>query len=78
YDDWIDALDELNIDGSFYANRHREFSENLAWDFINPGPSKEYLINEYKRSLNAETTEDCRLGCKACGIDDCAMWGVFN
>ena len=78
YDDWIDALDELNIDGSFYANRHREFTENLPWDFINPGPSKEYLINEYKKSLNAETTEDCRLGCKACGIDDCAMWGVFN
>lgn len=78
YDNWIDALDELNMDGSFYANRHREFSENLPWDFINPGPSKEYLMNEYKKSLNAETTEDCRLGCKACGIDDCAMWGVFN
>lgn len=78
YNEWVDALDELNIDGSFYANRHREFDENLAWDFINPGPSKEYLLNEYKKSLNAETTEDCRLGCKACGINDCAMWGVFN
>jgi radical SAM family uncharacterized protein len=78
YNEWLEALDELDMDGSFYANRHREFSENLPWDFINPGPSKEYLMKEYKKSLNAETTEDCRLGCKACGIDDCAMWGVFN
>ncbi|MDY0234679.1 MAG: TIGR03960 family B12-binding radical SAM protein [Gudongella sp.] len=78
YNDWIEALSETNIDGSFYANRNREFSEILPWDFINPGPSKEYLIKEYKKSINEEITEDCRLGCNACGIDDCAMWGVFN
>lgn len=78
YNAWLEALEDSKVDGSFYANRHRDFSENLPWDFINPGPSKEYLINEYKKSLQAETTEDCRLGCKACGIDACAMWGVFN
>lgn len=78
YEKWIETLDELGMDGGFYANRHRDFTEILPWDFINPGPSKEYLLREYKKSLEGETTKDCRESCKACGINDCAMWGVFN
>jgi len=78
YETWLEAMDELGIDGSFYANRNREFSENLPWDFINPGPSKKYLQNEYTKAIKGETTRDCRLGCTGCGIQDCAMWGVFN
>lgn len=75
---WLESMDELGIDGSFYANRNRDFSENLPWDFINPGPSKKYLQNEYTKAIKGEVTRDCRLGCTGCGIKDCAMWGVFN
>ncbi|MGM0395479.1 MAG: TIGR03960 family B12-binding radical SAM protein [Bacillota bacterium] len=78
YDIWMEAMEELGLKGSFYANRSRQFSENLPWDFINPGPSKRYLQNEYTKAMKGETTRDCRLGCTGCGIDDCAMWGVFN
>lgn len=78
YEKWIETLDELGIDGDFYATRHRELEEVLPWDFIDIGVSKDYLIKEYKKSLNEETTKDCREQCRGCGIKDCLMRGVFN
>ena len=78
YETYLNVMDEIGIDGGFYANRNRQFDENLPWDFLNPGPTKKYLISEYTKSLKGETTSDCRLGCTGCGIKDCAMWGVFN
>lgn len=78
YNLWIEALNESNVDGDFYGRRVRHFDEVLPWDFINPGVTKEYLQKEYVRSLSGTTTSDCRLGCRNCGIEDCAMRGVFN
>jgi radical SAM family uncharacterized protein len=75
YDTWIETLKELNIDGDFYALRNRSLEENLPWDFINPGVSKEYLMREYKRSLEEQTTPDCRQQCRGCGIKGCTMTG---
>lgn len=77
YDKWIEALDELDIDGDFYALRERSVDEVFPWDFINPGVSKEYLIKEYRKSLEGETTADCRIQCRACGIKDCTMRGEY-
>ncbi|MFA5576219.1 MAG: TIGR03960 family B12-binding radical SAM protein [Tissierellaceae bacterium] len=76
YEAWIEAMEELNIDGDFYALRNRDLDEILPWDFIDPGVSKEYLKREYNKSLEEKITDDCRLGCKACGIKDCSMRGV--
>ncbi len=78
YDTWIEALKEVDIDGDFYATRQREIDEVLPWDFIDPGVSKKYLAKEYKKAILGETTRDCRLGCMACGIQDCSMRGKFN
>lgn len=75
YDLWLEAMDETGIDGDFYALRHRNFDEVFPWDFIDPLVSKDFLIKEYKKSLNNELTEDCRLECNGCGIKDCVMWG---
>lgn len=75
YDKWIEAMEELNIDGDFYAARTRDLDEVLPWDFIDPLVTKEYLIREYKRSLEEKTTKDCRHGCRGCGIVDCVMRG---
>lgn len=77
YDKWLEALDETGIDAAFYANRVRNLDEVLPWDFIDLGVSKDYLIREYKKSLEAVVTDDCRQNCNACGIEDCAMLGVF-
>ena len=78
YQNWIDTMEELDIDGDFYALRNRPLDEVLPWDFISPGVSKDYLIKEYKKSLEEQTTGDCRAQCRGCGISDCAMWGVKN
>lgn len=78
FDLWMETFQEENIDGDFYALRVRELDEVLPWDFIDPGISKKYLIKEYKKSIAAQITDDCRLGCLVCGIKDCSMRGVFN
>jgi len=75
YDDWILSLEELGLSGDFYALRDRQLDEVLPWDFIKPGVSKDYLIKEYKNSLEEQTTSDCRTQCRGCGITDCSMIG---
>lgn len=68
WDGWVKAFEECNIDPEFYAYRQRELDENLPWDFVDVGVSKEYLISEYKKAGQAALTQDCRLGCTGCGI----------
>jgi len=77
FEKWIQALEETNIDGYYYANRKRDMDEILPWDFIDLNVSKDYLINEYKKSMEGIITDDCRLNCNACGFDNCSMWGAF-
>ncbi|MDO5301035.1 MAG: TIGR03960 family B12-binding radical SAM protein [Tissierellia bacterium] len=75
---WEEALREEGLDGDFYANRERPFEELLPWDMMDIGVSKNYLWREYQKSLAAETTKDCRLGCNGCGIENCSMWREFH
>lgn len=78
YGSWLEAMEEVNIDGHFYANRDRSLEEVLPWDFIKPGVSKDYLAREYKNSLEEKTTPDCREQCRGCGIVNCTMLGGGN
>ncbi len=78
YSLWLEALEEAQVDGFFYANRERDLDEILPWDFIDIGVEKQFLAKEYKNSLQAKVTKDCRITCRACGIVDCSMRGVFN
>lgn len=55
------------LDPSFFANRTRKKDEILPWDFIDTGVTKEFLWNEYEKSLRGEVTPDCRGGCEFCG-----------
>lgn len=68
YDKWMEAFQECGVDPDFYVYRKRSTEENLPWDFINIGISKNFLIRELQRAEKAELTPDCRLGCKGCGI----------
>ncbi len=69
YDRWLAAMKAAGIDGAFYSQRKREFSEILPWDFIDIGVTKEYLIREAERSYRAETTPNCKEGCSGCGAN---------
>ena len=67
--DWKAAGRELGLDLDRYVVRRRGFDEILPWDFIDIGVRKEYLRNEYQRSLEGKFTPPCDVGsCRACGV----------
>lgn len=68
YDKWMEAFEECNVDPEFYSYRRRELEEELPWDFIDIGVTKEYLKSELKKARECSLTRDCRLGCTGCGI----------
>ena len=65
---WDDALKMSAINPIFYTGRSIDVTETLPWDHISSGVSKEFLISEYNRSKDSETTLDCREKCLNCGI----------
>ncbi len=70
FDIWIRALEDSGVDPSNYL-RQRNVDEELPWDFVDTGVSREYLIREWERALSEETTADCRFGeCEGCGVCD--------
>ncbi|MCL1808499.1 MAG: TIGR03960 family B12-binding radical SAM protein [Clostridiales bacterium] len=69
YSLWKEAFEEAGVSMGYYASRKRKYDEALPWDVIDCLVSKEYLITENEKSKSAETTEDCRQGCRQCGIN---------
>ena len=62
-----DFKKNFNLDKEFYL-REIPFEENLAWDFLNQGFSKKYLIEEFNRAKDLKLTPQCFEGCKRCGV----------
>lgn len=73
---WMEAFKQCDVDPEFYAYRRRELDETLPWDHIDVGVTKEYLIREYNKSLEAALTEDCKASCTGCGINSLEEGGV--
>lgn len=69
YQNWLDVFKENNIDMAFYANRLRDVNEIMPWDHIDYGVTKKFLIEEYKKSLEAITSAPCNKQCHNCGAN---------
>jgi radical SAM family uncharacterized protein/radical SAM-linked protein len=69
-DIWRKTFEKHCLDPNFYLLRQRDRDEILPWSHINPGLSKEFLLSEWKKSMIAETTRDCRQYCSKCGVCD--------
>lgn len=67
YDKWLKAFGDNGIDIGFYTTRERDENEIFPWDFIDIGVTKKYLLKEWKKALNGETTPNCREKCQGCG-----------
>ncbi len=67
---WDKAFEEAGIDPKPDLHRERMPKELFPWDHIDPGPSRNFLRNEYTRSQTGEATPFC-LGrqCNNCGVD---------
>ena len=78
---WEKAFEASGIDRNFYTTRERSFDEILPWDIIDCSVSKKFLINEAKKAVAEQTTQDCRHGCVGCGINrrvKCQMDGILG
>lgn len=51
-ENWENAISEVGLDSSFYANRQIPTDEILPWDHISCGVSKAYLESEYQKAMN--------------------------
>lgn len=66
---WKQAFEETGVDPEFYTIRERGCKEILPWDMIDSFVTKDFLMKEYTKAINACTTEDCRKGCTGCGMN---------
>ncbi|SEM56372.1 radical SAM-linked protein/radical SAM family uncharacterized protein [Syntrophus gentianae] len=70
FDLWEQALEDLNLSADAYL-RERTFEEDLPWDVVDCGVSRDYLHREFQNSLSGQLTGDCRRGaCLQCGVCD--------
>lgn len=76
FDKWMEACEKANVSLDFYAHRQRSYDEILPWDHIDCGVTKEFLIRENEDALAGKTTNDCRQGCTACGINTGLIGGL--
>lgn len=77
YKRWSDAFESAGLDPLYYANREIPDDEVLAWDHIDVGVSKEFLLRENTKAEGGECTPDCRQSCSGCGIRE-KMQGLFG
>ena len=69
YDLWLDAFRECGVDMGFYTTRGFAEDELLAWEPMDVGVSKKFLLRERKRAYENLVTPDCRQGCAGCGAN---------
>ena len=62
---WTEAFATCGLDPSAYACRTYGVDDELPWDHVRTGVTKEFLKREYQRAAAAETTENCRDGLRA-------------
>ncbi len=65
---WTQAFDEHGLDPNWYARRPRLLDEVFAWDHIDIGVTKKFLLQDFLWSADGKTRVDCREQCFACGI----------
>lgn len=64
---WNDAFESAGVQKSTY--KAEIGVENVfAWDFIDIGVTKKFLLKEYQKSKTATVTGGCQTGCKNCGL----------
>lgn len=70
---WQETAEECGINLAELAEKSYSTDEELAWDFIDTGLNKEWLINEYKTALcvdanSPDIVPTCEKQCVNCGV----------
>jgi radical SAM family uncharacterized protein len=65
---WQTAFEESGLDPAFYTHRERSLTEVFPWDHISTTVRKKFMIQDFIRSRQGVTLDDCRNSCYACGV----------
>lgn len=68
YDKWIKAFEQSGVNYRKFLNGFDE-EEELPWDIIDNGVSKNYLLNERRKAYKEECTPNCLGKCNGCGAN---------
>ena len=63
------ALGQMRARVFISPGNHDWYGPGSPWETVDCGVRRKYLESEYKKSLHAETTRDCRQGCTGCGMN---------
>lgn len=67
YNNWIIALESEGVN----IKEFLKHCDSSVWKHIDTLVSENFLEREYKKFVDAEFTEDCRVdSCKSCGVDN--------
>ena len=64
---WEQAFNETGVSPESYVSEFNE-EDLLAWDFIDIGITKKFLLKERHKAYNNECSGGCLSGCKGCGL----------
>lgn len=64
---WLEAFEYCGLEPEEFT-RERGEDEVLAWDFVDVGVSREFLLRERHRAYEERLTVDCLSGCGGCGL----------
>lgn len=71
---WFEALEELEICPEEYTQqRFTSPEDELPWDCVDVGLEKQWMVQEWERSMKAASTTPCFEACSVCGV-----CGTFN
>jgi radical SAM family uncharacterized protein/radical SAM-linked protein len=70
FDLWQEAIAEAGTNPDDFT-RERTIDEQLPWDNMDCGVSREFLLEEKQKATKQEATADCRFDdCRNCGVCD--------
>ncbi len=83
YARWEQAFAAVGKDLATEAQRQWNLNQQLPWDHIDLGVSRQFLQREYARAQQGLATPDCRVaGCHGCGLEELlpcpAMMGTLQ
>jgi hypothetical protein len=64
------ALRETGVDPAFHTSRNRGYDEQLAWEIVDSGLSRDFLQKEHERAHEARSTAPCP------SVNECTRCGV--
>ncbi len=76
---WFETADELDINLNTLAQKQYSLDEDLPWNFVDIGVSKDWFKEEYKKAFTIDTHSShivptCQQRCVNCGV--CPSFGV--